>query len=59
MNTALGEGKLKIKATGDLPLTMRLVLFPESEQLSWQLSGAWAAARTGTALFNHPSAVFL
>src|SRR5437764_8499615 len=34
--------------TSDLPLTMRLVLFPESEQLSRQLSRAWAAfARTG------------
>jgi para-nitrobenzyl esterase len=49
-NTPLGQGKLKIKAfhTCDLPLTMRLVLFPESEQLSLQLSAAWAAfARTG------------
>jgi para-nitrobenzyl esterase len=49
-NTPLGEGKFKIKAfhTCDLPLTMRLVRFPESEQLSRQLSGAWAAfARTG------------
>jgi hypothetical protein len=50
-NTPLGEGTLKIKSfhTCDLPLTMRLVLFPESEQLSRQLSGAWAAfARTGS-----------
>lgn len=50
-NTPLGEGKLKIKSfhTCDLPLTMRLVRFPESEQLSRQLSGAWAAfARTGS-----------
>jgi len=49
-NTPLGEGKLKIKSfhTCDLPLTMRLVRYPESEQLSRQLSGAWAAfARTG------------
>lgn len=49
-NTPLGEGKFKIKAfhTSDLPLTMRLVRFPESEQLSRQLSGAWAAfARSG------------
>jgi para-nitrobenzyl esterase len=49
-NTPLGEGKLKIKSfhTCDLPLTMRLVRYPESEQLSKQLSGAWAAfARTG------------
>ena len=49
-NTPLGEGKLKMKAfhTCDLPLTMRLVRFQESEQLSRQLSSAWAAfARTG------------
>jgi para-nitrobenzyl esterase len=49
-NTPLGEGKFKIKAfhTSDLPLIMRLVRFPESEQLSRQLSGAWAAfARSG------------
>jgi para-nitrobenzyl esterase len=49
-DTPLGEGKFKIKAfhTSDLPLTMRLVRFPESEQLSHQLSSAWAAfARTG------------
>jgi para-nitrobenzyl esterase len=49
-NTPLGEGKFKIKSfhTCDLPLTMRLVRFPESEQLSRQLSGAWAAfARSG------------
>jgi para-nitrobenzyl esterase len=49
-NTPLAEGKKKIKSfhTCDLPLAMRLVLFPESEQLSRQLSGAWAAfARTG------------
>jgi para-nitrobenzyl esterase len=49
-NTPLGEGSKKIRSfhTCDLPLTMRLVLFPESEQLSRQLSAAWAAfARTG------------
>jgi para-nitrobenzyl esterase len=49
-NTPLGQGNMKIKSfhTSDLPLTMRLVKFPESEQLSRQLSGAWAAfARTG------------
>src|SRR5581483_724614 len=48
--TPLAQGNLKIKSfhTSDLPLTMRLVLFPESEHLSRQLSGAWAAfARTG------------
>ena len=50
-DTPLGEGRLKIKSfhTCDLPLTMRLVRFPESEQLSRQLSGAWAAfARAGS-----------
>jgi para-nitrobenzyl esterase len=50
-NTPLADGTKKIKAfhTSDLPLTMRLVRFPESEQLSRQLSGAWAAfARTGS-----------
>ena len=50
-NTPLGEGKIKIKSfhTCDLPLAMRLVRFPESEQLSRQLSRAWAAfARTGS-----------
>jgi para-nitrobenzyl esterase len=49
-NTPLTDGTKKIKSfhTCDLPLAMRLVLFPESEQLSRQLSGAWAAfARTG------------
>jgi para-nitrobenzyl esterase len=49
-NTPLAEGNKKINAfhTSDLPLTMRLAMFPESEQLSRQLSSAWAAfARTG------------
>ncbi|MEO8662159.1 MAG: carboxylesterase family protein [Bryobacteraceae bacterium] len=49
-NTPIADGKKKVQAfhTSDLPLTMRLVLYPESEQLSRQLSGAWAAfARTG------------
>jgi para-nitrobenzyl esterase len=49
-DTPLAEGNINIKSfhTSDLPLTMRLVLFPEAEHLSRQLSGAWAAfARTG------------
>ena len=49
-DTPLADGNKKIKAfhTCDLPLTMRLAMFPESEQLSRQLSNAWAAfARTG------------
>lgn len=49
-DTPLAEGTKRIKAfhTCDLPLTMRLVRFPESEQLSRQLSASWAAfARNG------------
>ncbi len=42
-NTPLADGKIRAFHTSDLPLTMRLTLFPESEQLSLQLSGAWAA----------------
>jgi para-nitrobenzyl esterase len=34
--------------TAELPLALRLVMYPESEQLSRNLAGAWAAfARTG------------
>jgi len=48
-NTPLSGGKLRAFHTSDLPLEMRLTLYPESEQLSKQLSGAWAAfARTGS-----------
>lgn len=47
-NTPLEDGKLRSFHTCDLPLTMRLTLFPETEQLSRQLSSAWAAfARNG------------
>jgi para-nitrobenzyl esterase len=42
-NTPLADGKIRAFHTSDLPLTMRLTLFPESENLSRQLSGAWAA----------------
>jgi para-nitrobenzyl esterase len=42
-NTPLVDGKIRAFHTSDLPLTMRLTLFPESEELSKQLSGAWAA----------------
>ena len=42
-NTPLEDGKLRSFHTCDLPLTMRLTLFPETEQLSRQLSAAWAA----------------
>ena len=47
-NTPCVGGKIRAFHTADLPLTMRLVRYPESEQLSRQLSGAWAAfARNG------------
>ena len=42
-NTPVEDGKLRAFHTCDLPLTMRLTLYPESEQLSRQLSSAWAA----------------
>lgn len=50
-NTPLGEGAKKIRSfhTCDLPLCMRLVMFPDAEKVSRQLSAAWAAfARTGS-----------
>ena len=47
-NTPVGDGRLRAFHTADLPLEMRLTRYPESGQLSKQLSGAWAAfARTG------------
>ncbi len=47
-NSGLMDGKLRAFHTSDLPLEMRLVLKPEAERLSKQLSSAWAAfARTG------------
>lgn len=47
-NTPCGEGKVRAFHTAELPLAMRLVRYPESEQLSRQISGAWAAfARSG------------
>jgi len=42
-NTPEFGGKIRAFHTSDLPLTMRLVAYPESEQLSRLLSGAWAA----------------
>lgn len=42
-NTPIDQGKLRSFHTADLPLIMRLTLFPETERLSRQLSGAWAA----------------
>jgi len=47
-NTPLLGGKLKAFHTSELPLAMRLVEFPESEELSKQIAGAWASfARNG------------
>jgi para-nitrobenzyl esterase len=47
-DTPCADGKIRAFHTADLPLTMRLVLYPEAEQLSRKLSGAWAAfARNG------------
>ena len=47
-NTPLLDGKLRAFHTAELPLAMRLVEFPESEKLSRQIAGAWAAfARNG------------
>lgn len=51
--TPTGDGRLKAFHTAGLPLAMRLALYPESEQLSKQIAGAWAAfARTGNP--SHP-----
>ncbi|MEO8129344.1 MAG: carboxylesterase family protein [Bryobacteraceae bacterium] len=47
-DTPCGDGKLKAFHTAELPLAMRLVRYPESEQVSRQISAAWAAfARNG------------
>ena len=47
-NTPLLGGKLRAFHTAELPLAMRLVEFPESDNLSRQIAGAWASfARTG------------
>jgi len=47
-DTPIEDGKLRAFHTYDLPLTMRLTLVPEAEQLSRQMSAAWAAfARYG------------
>jgi para-nitrobenzyl esterase len=48
-DTPCGEGKIKAFHTAELPLALHLVRYPESEQLSRQISGAWAAfARHGS-----------
>jgi len=47
-DTPIEDGKLRAFHTYDLPLAMRLTLVPEAEQLSRQMSAAWAAfARQG------------
>jgi para-nitrobenzyl esterase len=47
-NTPVMDGKARAFHTAELPLAMRLVCFPESEALSRQIAGAWAAfARKG------------
>lgn len=47
-NTPLVDGRIKAFHTAELPLAMRLVRFPESDALSRQIAGAWAAfARRG------------
>jgi para-nitrobenzyl esterase len=46
-DTGLGHGKLRAFHTAELPLAMRLVADPAAEELSRQISGAWASfART-------------
>lgn len=47
-DTPLADGKLRAFHTAELPLAMRLVSNPQSEGLSKQIAGAWAAfARSG------------
>ena len=47
-NTPVFGGKLRAFHTSELPLVYRRVQFPQSEELSRQLAGAWAAfARSG------------
>ena len=47
-NTPMLDGKFRAFHTAELPLAMRLVAFPEAENLSKQISGAWASfARNG------------
>ena len=52
-NTPLLDGKLRAFHTAELPLAMRLVLYPETEELSRQIAGAWAGfARSGNPNHN-------
>jgi para-nitrobenzyl esterase len=44
----ISDGRFKAFHTAELPLALRLVYYPESDGLSRQIAGAWAAfARTG------------
>ena len=48
-DTPILDGRYKAFHTAELPLVLRLVKYPDSEQLSRQLSGAWASfARQGS-----------
>ena len=54
-DTPIVDGTKAIKAfhTAELPLAMRLVRYPESESLSKQIAGAWAAfAKTGNPIHS-------
>jgi para-nitrobenzyl esterase len=47
-NTPILDGRYRAFHTAELPLVLRLVRYPNSENLSKPLAGAWAAfARTG------------
>src|SRR5262249_34853427 len=51
-DTPILDGRYKAFHTAELPLLLRLVKYPESERLSKQMAGAWAAfARHGNT--NH------
>ena len=48
-DTPMDGGKYRAFHTAELPLALRLVRYPDSERVSKQLAGAWAAfARTGS-----------
>lgn len=52
-NTPILDGRYRAFHTAELPLVLRLVRYPNSENLSRQLAGAWAAfARTGNPNHN-------
>ena len=47
-NTPILDGRYRAFHTAELPLVLRLVRYPDSENLSKHLAGSWAAfARTG------------